>query len=74
MCVAAPLYWMLRCGLSIMLPTSTSMPGHEDVLEHTLFVITTDGMESASRSYSAQWIKETIQRQKEKHGWGFFFL
>ena len=47
---------------------------HEDVLEHTLFVITTDGMESASRGYSAQWIKETIQRQKEKHGGGFFFL
>ena len=30
----------------------------EDVPEHTLFVITTDGMENASRRYSAQRVKE----------------
>lgn len=34
----------------------------EDVPEHTLFVITTDGMENASRRYSAQRAKEMIQR------------
>ena len=38
----------------------------EDVPEHTLFVITTDGMENASRRYSARRVKEMIQRQKEK--------
>ena len=35
----------------------------EDVPEHTLFVITTDGMENASRRYSARQVKEMIQRQ-----------
>ena len=46
----------------------------EDVPEHTLFVITTDVMENASRRYSAQRVKEMIQRQKEKYGWEFLFL
>ena len=46
----------------------------EDVPEHTLFVITTDGMENASRRYSAQRVKEMIRRQKEKYGWKFLFL
>ena len=46
----------------------------EDVPENTLFVITTDGMENASRRYSARRVKEMIQRQKEKYGWEFLFL
>ena len=46
----------------------------EDVPEHTLFVITTDGMENASRRYLAQKVKEMIGRQKEKYGWEFLFL
>ena len=46
----------------------------EDVPEHTLFVITTDGMENASRRYSPQRVKEMVQRQKEKYGWDFLFL
>ena len=46
----------------------------EDVPEHTLFVITTDGMENASRRYSTRRVKEMIQRQKEKYGWEFLFL
>lgn len=46
----------------------------EDVPEHTLFVITTDGMENASRRYSVWRVKELIQRQKEKYGWEFLFL
>ena len=46
----------------------------EDVPEHTLFVITTDGMENASRRYSARRVKEMIQHQKEKYGWEFLFL
>ena len=46
----------------------------EDVPEHTLFVITTDGMENASRRYSARRVKEMIQRQKVKYGWEFLFL
>ncbi len=46
----------------------------EDLPEHTLFVITTDGMENASRTYSAEKVKQLVQRQQEKHGWEFLFL
>ena len=42
--------------------------------DKTIFVITTDGMENASRRYSARRVKEMIQRQKEKYGWEFLFL
>ena len=46
----------------------------EDVPEHTLFVITTDGMENASRRYSSEQVKKMIERQKEKYGWEFLFI
>lgn len=46
----------------------------EDVPEHTVFVITTDGMENASHRYSSQEIKSKIKRQTEKYGWEFIFL
>ena len=45
----------------------------EDRPEKTLFVITTDGMENASRKYSYQKVKELI-RKREKDGWEFLFL
>ena len=46
----------------------------EDRPEKTLFVITTDGMENASREYSYPRLKAMIQRQKEVYGWEFLFL
>ena len=46
----------------------------EDRPQKTLFVITTDGMENASRKYSYDRVKMMIQRQKEKYGWEFIFL
>ena len=46
----------------------------EDVPEHTLFVITTDGMENASRRYASETVKKMIERQKAKYGWEFLFL
>lgn len=46
----------------------------EDVPEHTLFVITTDGMENASRVYNADRVKRMIEHEKEKYGWEFLFL
>ena len=46
----------------------------EDRPEKTLFVITTDGMENASRKYSYDRVRAMIQRQKEKYGWEFIFL
>ena len=46
----------------------------EDVPHKTLFVITTDGMENASRRYSREQVKAMIARQQEKYGWEFLFL
>lgn len=46
----------------------------EDVPEHTLVVITTDGMENASRRYDAPRVREMVKRQQEKYGWEFLFL
>ena len=46
----------------------------EDVPEHTLFVITTDGMENASRRYDSETVKKMIEKQKERYGWEFLFL
>ena len=46
----------------------------EDRPERTLFVITTDGMENASRRYDYRRVREMIERQKEKYGWEFLFL
>jgi len=46
----------------------------EDVPEKTLFIITTDGMENASKRYDYPMVKEMIQRQKSKYGWEFLFL
>ena len=46
----------------------------EDRPEKTLFVITTDGMENASRAYTYPHLKALIRRQKEKYGWEFIFL
>ena len=46
----------------------------EDRPEKTLFVITTDGLENASRRYSYDQVKAMIQRQKERFGWEFLFL
>ena len=42
--------------------------------EKVLFVITTDGMENASREFSYARIKEMIEGQKSKHSWEFIFL
>ncbi len=46
----------------------------EDIPEHTVFVITTDGMENASRRYTSRQVKEMVERQKSKYGWEFIFL
>jgi len=46
----------------------------EDVPQRTLFVITTDGMENASRRYDYEKVRQMISRQQEKYGWEFLFL
>lgn len=46
----------------------------EDIPEKTLFVITTDGMENASRKYSHKEVKKLIEKVQEEKGWEFVFL
>jgi uncharacterized protein YegL len=42
--------------------------------DKVLFVITTDGMENASREFAYGRIKQMIEHQKSRHGWEFIFL
>lgn len=46
----------------------------EDVPEHTMFVIITDGCENASSKYSSNQVKKMIEHEKEKYGWEFLFI
>ena len=45
----------------------------EDVPEHTIFIITTDGMENASHKYTSDQVKKMIEQKKEL-GWEFIFI
>ena len=45
----------------------------EDVPEKTMFVITTDGLENASRRYKGDKVRKTVEKKKEE-GWNFIFL
>ncbi|WP_052591500.1 vWA domain-containing protein [Paracholeplasma brassicae] len=47
---------------------------NDEIPERTVVVITTDGMENASREYSSAKIKQMIEFQKEKYQWEFIFL
>lgn len=46
----------------------------EDRPVKTIFVITTDGMENASRRYSYTQVQHMVKRQQERYGWEFLFL
>ena len=46
----------------------------EDRPEKTLIIITTDGMENASRRYTYKKVKQMVERQKKRYGWEFLFL
>ena len=46
----------------------------EDLPAHTLFVITTDGLENASRYYSADEVRDMVRTQSKDAGWEFIFL
>ena len=50
-----------------------SLPENERP-EKTLFLITTDGMENASRKYSYEKIRKMIEKKKAKQHWEFIFL
>lgn len=42
--------------------------------EHVMFIITTDGMENASKEYRYEKVREMIEHEKSEHGWEFIFL
>ncbi|SMP70852.1 vWA domain-containing protein [Anoxynatronum buryatiense] len=42
--------------------------------QNTLFVITTDGMENASREFEYEQVRRMIEHQKEHYNWEFLFL
>ena len=46
----------------------------EDRPSKTIFIITTDGKENASRQYSSERVKEMVEKRKSKYGWEFLFL
>ena len=46
----------------------------EDRPARTVFVITTDGLENASRSYSYDEVQRMVKHEREKYGWEFLFL
>ena len=45
----------------------------EDVPEKTMFVITTDGLENASRKFQGDQVRKMVEKKK-KGGWEFIFL
>jgi uncharacterized protein YegL len=49
-----------------------TQPEHRS--DQVIFVITTDGLENASREYSYEKIKKLIEREKTKYDWEFIFL
>lgn len=46
----------------------------EDIPEHTIFVITTDGLENASHRYTIEKVRKMIDHEQKKYGWEFLFL
>ena len=48
--------------------------GKDNIPEKTMFVITTDGQENASKQLNTAELKRLISEQQEKDGWEFLFL
>ena len=46
----------------------------EDVPEHTVFVIITDGMENASHRFNSARVKSMVKKMEKEHGWEFLYL
>ena len=46
----------------------------ENAPDKTVFVVITDGLENASRRYSAEKVRKMVEKRKSKNGWEFLFL
>jgi hypothetical protein len=54
--------------------TRLSHTAKDERPEKVIFIITTDGMENASREFSHAKVKELITHQQEKYSWEFLFF
>lgn len=62
-------------GYSIQKMINVQKSTHPDYqAEKVIFVITTDGMENASREFTSGQIKKLIEQQQREYGWEFLFL
>ena len=61
------------CGINKIVQVQKSC-SEEYRADKVMFVIITDGLENASRRYSASQIRSMIEHEKEKYGWEFIFL
>ena len=60
-------------GMEKMANIQRHLPEDERA-EKVIFVITTDGLENASKRFSYEKIRRMIEREKERYGWEFLFL
>ncbi|MBM7649920.1 uncharacterized protein YegL [Bacillus ectoiniformans] len=51
-----------------------SMTNEDEKPGKVIFVVTTDGMENASREFTYAKVKELIKHQQEKYQWEFIFM
>ena len=63
----------IGCGMEKMVNIQRHLPEDERA-EKVIFVITTDGLENASKRFSYEKIRRMIEREKEQYGWEFLFL
>ena len=63
----------IGCGMEKMVNIQRHLPESERA-EKVIFVITTDGLENASKRFSYEKIRRMIEREKEQYGWEFLFL
>jgi len=69
------LHYLMRIGMTIekiLNVQKAKMKEHQS--NKVLFVITTDGMENASRKYNYKMIKRMVEYQKKKYHWEFIFM
>ena len=60
-------------GVEKMVNIQRHLPADERD-EKIIFVITTDGLENASKRFGYEKIRRMIEREKERYGWEFLFL
>ncbi|WP_252504376.1 vWA domain-containing protein [Sporosarcina sp. Marseille-Q4943] len=58
----------------VTLSNAQKRAAEEERAENVMVVITTDGMENASREFTYEKVRNMIEHQKSNYGWEFLFL